>query len=181
MKDKQLACAVLIIFSVLVGYLAQLSYGRMTSAKNLASEAKKAAMADQQAFSVSKLQLERLKKSTEEIRTYYEAWEPYITTTQSPQATEQRIIDLVKRAGVFTVSQRFELINERNEPMLDHRLRAHVTVEDEYSKALNWLGSLESELPTARIASCRLVRGESGDDLRMELVVDIPVVNLDEA
>jgi len=48
-------------------------------------------------------------------------------------------------------------------------------VEDDFIKTLNWLGEIESKLPTARVSSLDIARGQSGNDIHMNVVVDIPL------
>ncbi len=176
MKDKQTACLVLMLIVVCLVYGTQKSYKKMTVVRKEAAAEKQSAMQAQQAYSTAKVSLDTLEAETSNLRQFYAEWEPYLRATRSPQSSEQRIIDLVKRAEVFAVSQRFELISNMNDPVFEYILRAHVTIEDEYSKAFNWFSALEEELPTSRVTSCKLYRGDSGDDLGMELIVDLPIV-----
>ena len=177
MKDQQVACILLALAIVGFGYGAQTFYTKLTLKKQEASEGKAAAMAAQQSFVRADRGLKNLMNSTADLREFHDAWAPYLRTTQSPQSTEQRVIDLVKQAEVFAVSQRFELLDQRDNPLFKHILRAHLTIEDEYSKALNWMASVEETLPTSRISSCLMKRGESGDDIHLELILDLPVAD----
>ena len=61
-------------------------------------------------------------------------------------------------------------------PSLPSLLRAHLTFEDKYPLLLNWLGQTEAQLPTMRIASLRLTQGTSPDDVKMDLVLEQPLV-----
>lgn len=176
MKDKQTACLILLLIVGCLVYGTQKSYKKMTAMRSDAAEEKQSAMQAQQAYQTAQRALDTLEFQTQNLRKFHSEWEPYLRATRSPQASEQRLIDLVKRAEVFAVSQRFELINQLNSPVFDYILRAHVTIEDEYSKTFNWMASLEEELPTSRITTCRILRGESGDDLRMELIIDLPIL-----
>ena len=44
-------------------------------------------------------------------------------------------------------------------------------------KALNWLADLEGSLPAVRVSNCKLTKGQSGNDIKMELSLDIPIIN----
>jgi hypothetical protein len=54
-------------------------------------------------------------------------------------------------------------------------VRAHLTIEDDFAKTLNWLGDVESKLPISRVSNLDISRGQSGNDVRVNAVVDIPL------
>ena len=55
-------------------------------------------------------------------------------------------------------------------------LNAQIVLEDDYVKVFNWLAKLESSVPSARVSSCKLTKGQSGNDLKMDLSIDLPIV-----
>jgi len=177
MKEKQMACFVLLLFVGFLVYFTQGSYKKLTAARKEAYDAKAGAQTAQTAFNLATVQLNKLKKDTQGKRDFHAQWEPFLKNTANPEAAEQKVIDCVKSAGVFAVSQRFEKLQRQHDPLMPYILRAHLIIEDEYSKAFNWLGELEETLPTSRISSLQMKRGESGDDLRLELIVDVPVMS----
>lgn len=177
MKDKQVACILLIGVVLLMVFLTQKQYKSLKSLQADADSKRQEAVMAQGAYNNAKINLDRLKQSTDHIREFYEDWEGHLDNTKSPQATEQMVIDSVKAAEVFALSQRFELLQQKDDPLFKSVLRAHLTIEDEYSKAFNWLSSLESGIPTCRVTSLRVVRGDSGDDIHMELIVDFPILS----
>lgn len=175
MKDQQIACFLLILLIGAFLYGAQSFEQRMSAQKREATAAEDASMKALQTFTASKRSLDQITKSTAELRSFLEEWEPHLMATQSAQATEQRVVDLVKQYDVFTESQRFELLERRDDKVFKGALRAHIIVKDEYSKAMNWLAILEQTLPTSRLTSCVLRRGESGNDIHMNLTIDLPI------
>ncbi|MEM7600403.1 MAG: hypothetical protein AAF357_03185 [Verrucomicrobiota bacterium] len=177
MNERQIACAILVLVVVGLAYGANKSYTGMVAAKQAAEESRAKALEASNAANVAKRALVDLKESTEDLRAFKDAWEPYVTAVRSPQATEQKVIDLIKSSDVFAVSQRFELLSQKNDPLIKQRLRAHVTIEDDYAKALNWMGALERELPVTRVNNCQVSRGDSGNDIRLRLVLDFPIVS----
>jgi hypothetical protein len=82
---------------------------------------------------------------------------------------------LVKQSDFFTESQRFEMLERRDDTVFKNALRAHIIVKDEYTKSMNWLASLEESLPTSRLSSLVVKRGDSGNDIQMTLVIDLPI------
>jgi hypothetical protein len=176
MKDQQLACVILLL--IIGGFLygAQTFQQRAAAQRREADTAREAMDAAQMSFVAAKRGLDQLKTSTGGLREFLEKWEPFLRSTQSAQATEQRVVDLVKQSDIFTESQRFELMERRGDAVLTGCLRAHIVVKDEYVKVINWLGNLEESIPTSRLTSCVLRRAESGSDVHLELVVDLPIL-----
>jgi len=176
MKDQQLACLLLITIIASFCYGAHSFEQRKSFHQREANAAKEAALTAQQTFAGAKRSLDQLNRTTEGLRGFLEQWEPHLRSTQSAQATEQRVVDLVKQSGVFTESQRFELLDRRDDTVFSGALRAHIIVKDEYAKTMNWLALLEETLPTSRLSSCVIKRGESGNDIHLSLVIDLPIV-----
>ncbi|MFN9958280.1 MAG: hypothetical protein ACK55I_34695, partial [bacterium] len=54
-------------------------------------------------------------------------------------------------------------------------MRATLLFDDNYTKLLNWIGNMEKIKPTMRIGRLALSKGSRGDDLRMELVLEVPL------
>ena len=74
------------------------------------------------------------------------------------------------------MSQGFETIDQSKDGTIAKTLQARLVFEDDYIKTLNWLGNLEGSMPAIRVSSCRLSKGQSGNDIKMELTVDVPIV-----
>lgn len=176
MKDKQVACLLLLILVAGLVYGTQKTYKMMMASRAEAAENVSAAQTAKLKFSTVQVALNRLKAETQGLREFHAAWEPFFQATGGPQGTEQAVIDSVKSADVFAVSQRFELLDRKNDPYVKNILRAHLTIEDEYSKVFNWLADLEEAIPTSRVTSCKLLRGAAGDDIHLELIVDLPII-----
>lgn len=175
MKEQQVACVLLLVIIGVFIYGAQTFQQRSAAQRNEANTARDAAVAAQESFVSAKRALDQLTASTAGLRGYLELWEPHLRATQSAQATEQRVVDLVKQSDIFTESQRFEVLERRGDPVFSSALRAHIIVKDEYSKAMNWLGLLEESVPTSRLSSCVMRRAESGNDVHLSLIVDLPI------
>ncbi|RFC44322.1 MAG: hypothetical protein DVB23_002355 [Verrucomicrobia bacterium] len=176
MKDQQLACVILLLIIGGFVYGAQSFEQRASAQRREADTARETMETAQMSFVSAKRGLDQMKASTEGLRAFLELWEPHLRATQSAQATEQRVVDLVKQSDIFTESQRFELMERRGDAVLTGCLRAHIVIKDEYVKTINWLGNLEASIPTSRLTSCVLRRAESGSDVHLELIVDLPIL-----
>jgi len=49
--------------------------------------------------------------------------------------------------------------------------------DDSYSKLLNWVGMMEKIRPTMRIGRLALAKGSRGEDLRMDVTLEVPLRN----
>jgi hypothetical protein len=177
MKEQQTACVILVLLAMGFLYGAQTFHGKMAAAQSAAEDARVAAQTAETKLAGQRRELSKKTEASEGLRSYLEDWDVHLRSTQSAQSTEQRIVDLVKQSDIFTESQRFELVERRDDTVIKSALRAHITVKDDYAKAMNWLADLEAHLPTSRITSCVLRRGESGNDIRMQLIVDLPILS----
>jgi hypothetical protein len=177
MQEKQIACVVLVLAMAAFVYGTLTAHGKMVKEQKAALEARQAAIKAEGIASKAKRELTQLEDSTAQLRNFAKAWSPYVEAVSSSQATEQKVIDLIKDAGVFALSQRFELLDQKKDAFVKKRLRANITIEDHYAKVLNWMGAVESAIPVCRVSSCRLTRGQSGNDIRLELILDFPVIS----
>ena len=55
---------------------------------------------------------------------------------------------------------------------------ANLVIEDEYAKVLNWLGDIEKRLPLARVKACRITGGGTLRQLRMDVSLEVPLIDL---
>lgn len=179
MKEKQMACIFLAIFVAMMFFGIQKMRTKKVAMQAQADEAREKAESAETARKASEISLVKLRAESEGLRQYFEQWLPYLSSVSSSEQEEQRIIDIVKAGQVFATSQRTEVIgNDRDNNFITKRLRAHLVIQDEYSKTLNWLGTLEESLPSSRISNYRLTRGLSGNDVQMEVTLDLPLIKV---
>ena len=178
MNSKKLVCIVLIMVIAGVAYGTQLMTQR---AKAMREEAENADMEAHQAATeaeVAQKLLVRTKDETQDLRQFLKEWEPVLQRIQTPQEAESAVLSLVRNSGVVILSQRFDTKTASTNPLIPRILQGSVTVQDEYSKTLTWLGELERKIPFARLTSCRFKQGETGRQLNLEVHIDIPLVDL---
>lgn len=181
MKDKQMACVVLGLMIALMAFGIQKVRQKKVAMQAEADEAKEKAEASDFQRKTSEKALADLKVQSEGLRQYSEKWLPYLGSVWNTEQEEQRIIEIVKSGQVFATSQRTEVLNVEKVGFISKRLRAHVVIQDDYAKSLNWLGHLEESLPSSRISSYRLTRGLSANDVQMEITLDLPLITTDKS
>lgn len=77
------------------------------------------------------------------------------------------------------ISQKFSQQKLEQEDQIKSALVADLVVEDDYAKALNWLGQIEKSIPHCRISKCVILRGDRGNDIHMDVQVQIPILLAD--
>ena len=108
-----------------------------------------------------------------------EKWEPFFAVIEEQQAAETGISMKVREAEMLNLSQRYQQIPHKISNKLNKSLpilmRATLVFDDDYVKLLNWIGTMEKIRPTMRIGRLALAKGSRGEDLRMDLVLEVPL------
>lgn len=144
----------------------------------MTQEETKAASAAQQALNLlnqERTALRTLEEGSKPLIDFLNAWEPHFQSLNTPQSAELGISMRIKEAGLVTLAQRYEGVSTRGDTTIPRVMRVTLTIEDNYAKTINWLGQLESEIPTMRIANLRLSKGQIANDIRMDVVLEIPL------
>ena len=110
------------------------------------------------------------------MREYLSLWEPHLKQTRNPQFGEALINLRIKQGDIITLSQGFETVNFNKGGTIPRTLQARLVFEDDYVKTLNWLATLEGTMPASRVSSLRLSKGQSGNDIKMEVTIDVPIL-----
>lgn len=121
--------------------------------------------------------LEALTLSSSELISFLEAWEPFFSSMNTPQAAEFGISNRLKSSNLVTLSQRYESAALKDGGVIPRVMRANLTIDDNYARTLNWLGQIEKEIPTLRVSSLRISRGQTAGDIRADLVLEVPLAS----
>ncbi len=121
-----------------------------------------------------------LQKESDELLEFVDDWRPFFALMTEKQSAETGISMKVREEAMLTLSQRYQeiphKINNKDNESLPVLLRATLLFDDNYSKLLNWFGMMEKIRPTMRVARLNLSKGSRGDDLRMELMLEVPLM-----
>lgn len=176
MNNHQAACAFLLFLTGAMIYGVNTLRNSTLGARELAVQAQsEAEMAEQQA-QLAQIQLKTLDSKTAELRLVYNEWKPHFETLRTPQDAEQRIAEVIREGNVFLISQKFEAQEIEAGSTIADALTADLVVEDDYTKAMNWLGRLEESIPACRITRCDVTRGDRGNDIHLEVRLQIPIL-----
>ena len=182
MNPKQLACVVLMLFIGLVTYVSQTVHQKVVAMKKSAAMAQQDAITAEGARQASEILTARTKAETEEIRRFLKAWTPHVDKAQTEQEIEGIIEFSLRERGITLVrSRKTEVKSSREDKIIPKSVLTTLVIEDEYAKVLNWLGDVEKRLPLARVKTCRITGGSSARQLRLDVSLETPLINLSVA
>ena len=111
-------------------------------------------------------------------------WQPYFAVIEEQNEAETGISMKVRASNMLNLSQRYETlthtINNKPNESLPRLVRATLLFEDNYAKLLNWMGMMERIKPTMRVGRVAMTAGGRGSDVRMELVLEVPLLAKNE-
>jgi hypothetical protein len=179
MNGKQLACVMLIVIIGIVTYTGQMVHKKAAAVRSDARAAQDAAQAADNDRQIAEITSKRVDTESADIRRFLESWTPQIEGTQTSQEVEEAIQASIRAAKLYVDSQKFEAKpGAKTSKVIPRTVKAAIIAEDEYPKTMNWLGDLEKKLPLARITVCRVTPGKDTKSIRMELSLEIPIINL---
>lgn len=177
MSKKHLACVVILLLIAVIVQLTLSMNKRMQKMQGEADRAKGQALNSSLQLQIEKGQFAELESSSKSLIEYLNIWQPYFKAIDSAQNAELKISLRIKEDDLVSLSQKYESVANPGNSYLSSIMRARLTFEDDYVRLLNWLGQVEAQLPTIRVSMVRLTRGTGGNDLKMELNLDQPLVS----
>jgi hypothetical protein len=177
MKAKHVACIIigLLVFAQLYGVF--VIHSKAEAMKAEASVANDAAQAAQQELNRSTMALNGQKVRTDAIRKYLHVWEPYLRQSANEERGQTMIDELIRQGGLQAIDRKYNASPMTGSVYVPKVVRAELLFEDDYHKSVEWLGELERAYPSCRIFKCRLTKGSNANDIKMELTVDLPIVD----
>ena len=176
MSNHKIACLILSALVLLMGYSVTKVRGKAVLARQNSDMAKVQADATDQQKQIAEIKLKSLDAKTAELRNVYAEWLPHFEAFKNTGDGEQRIAEVVREGDVFLISQKFKSKKIVDGDLITHALNADLVIEDEYTKVMNWLGQLEEQIPSCRISKCVITRGDRGNNVHMELLIQVPVI-----
>ena len=179
MNSKQIGCII-----VLVGILAVFQFGQhlRQKAAKMRQEAEQAS--GEETSLGAQLEAERkvmedLQRQSKGLLDFVEGWKPLFAVIDEQQAAETGISMKVRETQMLNLSQRYEVvphqINNQPNASLPTLVRSTLAFDDSYDGLLNWFGKMEKIRPTMRVGRIVLGKGSRAGDLRMDLVLELPL------
>jgi hypothetical protein len=122
-----------------------------------------------------------LQRQSNDLLEFISKWEPYFAVLEEQEAAETSISMKVRETDMLNLSQRYQQVPHKINNMANKSLpilmRANLVFDDDYAKLLNWVGMMEKIRPTMRIGRLSLTKGSRGEDLRMDVTLEVPLRN----
>jgi len=176
MNNKHLACGIVAL--IIIG-LIQSTFWVQAKRTKMQRDATAQEMAEYNASLLlqrERQQLGELRGASKGLIAFLQTWQPFFEAIDNPQSAEVNFTMKIKEDNLVNLAQRYELAAQKNNSSLPTVLRAYVTFEDDYARLLNWLGRMEQQQPTIRVSGVRMQKGTRANDLRMELVLEQPLL-----
>jgi len=174
MNRKHLAAIIVTLLIVVFFQLSMTIRARLSKIEKELLDAETSANSAAALLVGEQAALKNMQDNSAEMLEFLNRWGDAMSIFDTPDSGELAVAARVKDAELVTLSQRFEVTKNQNES-IPRLIRAHLTFEDDYAKTLNWIGAIESEFPSSRVTSLKIIRGETGNDIRATLVLDLPL------
>lgn len=176
MNNKHVACGIVAIFIVVLVQLTLWVKGNRSKVQDEAAAAQQAETDATTLLNQERTQLGELRRQSADRIEFLKIWEPYFAAIDTRQSAEVNLSMQIKEANLVNLAQRFEESQVKGNDSIPKTMKAFLTFEDDYARLLNWLGDLEVKMPTLRTTSVRLAKGTRANDLRMEVVLEQPLL-----
>ena len=176
MNNKHLACIFIGLLVCAQLYCVVMVKSKRDAMTTEADAAQLAAEGASQQVNIAETQLTALKTRTDAIRQYLAIWDPFLRRSDSEERGQTLIDDLIRQGGVTQLSGKYDPAPNAGNAYIPKILKAELLFEDDYHKTLEWLGEVERSLPAARISKCRINKGTTANDIKLEISIELPVV-----
>ncbi len=176
MNRKHLAVIIVALLAVLFLQGVLEIRKRLVAIQNQVAEAQAASAGKEMLLNTERAAMRNIESESAAMLAYLDAWSPPLSKVNTPESGELTVSGRVKEADLVTLAQRFEVAANPGNDAIPKLVRAHLTFEDDYARTLNWLGKIEQNLPSSRVTDLRIARGESDNDVRLTLVLDVPLL-----
>ena len=178
MNGKKLACVVLLIFVGIIAYFGQIMHQKAAMKVADAEAAETAATNAQGELSIAEISVEKARAESQDLMKFLESWRPHADRFQTQMEVESAVQSSLRGTGLLILSQKFESRDNKTNLLVPKVIKAALVIEDEYAKALNWIGDLERRIPLTRVMSCNITGGETGRLVHAEISFEVPIINL---
>lgn len=179
MNSKHLACVLL--FAIVCGLFqgTMMLNQKMLSAMESAQDARARHDTASSKHNSAKMVLEAARVKTAAHRKYLEMWRPkFEQSGTSDIAAKNEFGRMLKRFPTLVqfMWQTSAPVENKDLSFVNRRITSSVKLEGDADKALQLLSAIERELPTARISSMEIRKGQRGNDIELDLSVEFPLL-----
>lgn len=178
MNQKHLASVIL--FAIIIAF----SQGVLTLHKKRQAAQEAADAAEQKYNTASAMRqsaqniLTQTRETTAPLRKYFRMWLPEFEKTDSEVKSKNTFLQTIKRVSNLVMFDQGmnALAPNKDATYVVQRASGRAKFEGDYQKSLQLLSMIERELPTSRISSVEIRKGQRANDVEVSLVVEFPVI-----
>jgi hypothetical protein len=178
MNSKHLASLLLFLTIVLLFVGVQTLHKKRQNAQDAADAAQAKHGTATAMRSSAQGVLAKTRESTAPLRKYYRMWLPEFEKTDSEFKAKNGFQQTIKRFPTLV------MFDQGMNPLAPNKDAAYVTqrasgraeFQGEYPKAIQFLATLEREIPTSRIASVEIRKGDRANDVKVTLQAEFPII-----
>jgi len=179
MNTKHLACVLL--FAVVIGLFmgTKVLNERMVTASEAAEDARTRHEGTKAKHIMARAALEKNKADTAPHRKFLEMWRVKFEQGGSePITAKNEFGRMLKRFPNLTPfgNQTNPPVENKDMTYVNRRVATTVKLEGDAEKAIQLLASIERELPTSRISSLEIRKGQRNNDIELDLSVEFPLI-----
>lgn len=178
MNNKHLAC--FILFLVVVGCFqaAMMMHKKMAAARMEQEDAETALAATADQRRLTGILLRAKDQDTAALRTFLTRWLPKLEETNEETKARLLFTRVLKESGegLVTFTFRTDLENIKDAAYITQRFRSSLAVEGDYPTAMGLIGHIERQMPSSRISTVNLSKGQRANDVKLSLTVDTPMI-----
>jgi len=161
--------------------IAAMAYGtlmmknKLDAAKEESEGVERAALSATSARKGAQIDLDKKTRDTEDLREYLAEWDSYLKQTKTVTDAERMFNQKVTQGNLTIFDQSFVSTSIKKGSTIPSSHGVRLVIEDDYHRLLDWIGSLESTLPTSRVTNCTISKGGKGNDVKIKLLAEVPL------
>lgn len=179
MNNKMVGCILLLVAALVVFQVGMSIRSGATTAESAAESAGGEEVSLQTQLTGKRAQLVELKESSQQLLGLISKWKPWFALTKDRSGAEAGMTMKVRSSKLLNISQRYQavphIVNGKPADSLPILIRSSLVFEDQFRDLLNWVGDMEKTKPTMRVSKVEMTKGSRGEDIRMEMVLEIPL------
>jgi hypothetical protein len=143
----------------------------------LADKAAQKLNSTQLSLNTAKTGLNKIKSDTSAVRQYFRLWEPELKTIDKTEKAEEAIQETIREAKLYALESKSTSQPVTGNKYVTKVLVSEMTLEDDFHRIVNWMGSLEQLRSGCRVTTCTIAKGASANDVRMKIIVETPIMD----
>lgn len=178
MNQKHLASVILL--AVIIAFAQGiLTLNKKRQSAQDAAEAAESKLATTVSMRTSSQQgLEKTRESTSPLRKYFRMWLPEFEKYDNAGKAKTDFLQTLKRVPGLALfeSKMAPTVPVKDSNFVNQRVSGIADFEGDFKPSLQLLSMIERELPTSRISSVEIRKGDRANNVRVNAAVDFPII-----